>query len=483
MIAGQLDRGSFDAVGLAPQLALLDGPEENPWARPLYFWIGLPPFAGIAGLLVLLGKPLEAAAAVGVYIVGATFLAPQVGLYAAFAIQAWDPYFVDPARHIEILGFPTPTKVLSLVLAAVLLATPRRRKQKITTTRLAFVLAGGFVAWTVAISALSPLPLLALRYSAQVLVLVVLGLAAVRFIRTREQVNRLMFWTIVGSLTACVLFHATGDPLSQRRGTLGEFSNPNTTAMTLSLGMIAIPAAWGLTRRKWMWALYAPAAAYIMMTLMMTGSRAACVSVVMAYSLGAVLTRGRGFVKKLAAAIFATTFGVGVFFAVLEARILDEKSQQRLEALVQSGQTTGQGFSRWYIWSNGVKTFLADPLVGAGLGNAPLAMAQVLHGEARDVHSNYLAAMVETGAVGAGLFLGVLAAAALATWRIPQANPGVPATILLLYVLLSSVTHTTYLTKMFWLPLVLALVVCEHGASAGRAGTTGSPLPTGEASR
>jgi hypothetical protein len=65
--------------------------------------------------------------------------------------------------------------------------------------------------------------------------------------------------------------------------------------------------------------------------------------------------------------------------------------------------------------------------------------------------------------VGGLMFFGMLAATAWAVWRIPKANPGVPATILLLYVLLLSVTHTTYTTKMFWMPLILTLVVAEYG--------------------
>ncbi|MCC7291260.1 MAG: O-antigen ligase family protein [Phycisphaerales bacterium] len=463
MAVAEVDRQSFVAGGLAPQLALLDGGTRSPWEQPLYFWLGLVPFLLLAVFLGLMGQTFPAAVLVGLYLVGATFVAPQIGLYVLFAIQAWDPYFVDPARVLETYGLLTPTKAFSFIVILAFLLNRSQQRQAVVVTKRAYAACAAFILWGLLIAIFAPNPLLGVRYAAQVLVLVAVSYAATRLLRTREQVNRLMFWTIVGSLSASLAFYLLGDPSSRQRGTLGEHSNPNTTAMTLAIGMMAIPAAWGLTRRKWMWGLYPAVAAFLMYTLMRTGSRATCGGVVIAYSLGAVFTRGRGFFKKLAAAVLATAFGATLFFAVLNAHVLDEKSQERLESLVSSAPPTSTEFSRWAIWRNSLRVFTSSPLVGVGMGNASAAMGEQLHGEARDVHSNYLGALVETGVVGGLIFLGVLGLAGLAVWRIPQANPGVPATILFLYILLISVMHTSYLTKMFWLPLLLALVLCEHG--------------------
>lgn len=458
------DAGSRFAPG--PEI----NPPAHPWHRPLYFWLGMAPFAAVALVLYLMGSTLGAGVCVGIFLALATFVAPQVGVYTAFAVQAWDPYFVDPSRVLPVLGTPTPTKVLSFVLLAAYVVAPRRSKGRLSVTRASFALAAGVTAWGFLNSAFAPDSAIAARYAAQIAVLVIVILTTVRFVRTREQINRLMFWTIVGSITACVAFDLLGDPSTGQRGRLGEFSNPNTTAMTLAVGMMAVPAAWGLTRRKWMWGLYAPAAAYIMITLMKTGSRAACISVVAAYALGPAMTRGRGMVKKLLAAVFASVLGIGVFFAVLNARILDEKSQARLEALVHGSGTFAAGESRWDIWSNGLKTFRANPLLGSGYGNAAMAMEETVPGAGRDVHSNYVAALVEGGMVGGILFLLLLLAAAVAAWRIPRANPGAPAMILVMYLGISSIAHTTYVTKMFWMPLGLILCLCELGARSNREG-------------
>ncbi len=475
MAVAEVDRHSFVAGGLTPQLALLDGGARNPWEQPLFFWLGLAPFLLLAVFLGLMGQIFPAGVLVGLYLIGATFVAPQIGLYVLFAIQAWDPYFVDPARVLETYGLLTPTKAFSFIVILAFLLNRRQQRQPVVVTKRAYAACAAFIIWGLLIAIFAPNPMLGVRYAAQVLVLVAVSYAATRLLRTREQVNRLMFWTIAGSFSASLAFYLLGDPASRQRGTLGEYANPNTTAMTLSIGMMAIPAAWGLTRRKWMWALYAPGAAFIMYTLMRTGSRATCGGVVIAYSLGAVLTRGRGFLKKLATAVFATAFGLTLFFVILNAHVLDEKSQERLESLVSDAPPTSAEFSRWAIWRNSLKVFTSSPLVGAGMGNAPQAMSELLHGEARDVHSNYLGALVETGIVGGLIFLGVLVLAGLAVWRIPQANPGVPATILFLYILLINVMHTSYLTKMFWLPLALMLVLAEYGASREAAGA--APLP------
>lgn len=453
-VSSDLPEWAWTDVGRAP--GLLESPTS--------FWAGLAPFAILTAALLLAGQTFWAVVTLGTFVAAATLLAPQVGIYLALVLQAWDPIFIRPEFSFEVLGVITPTKILSFVVLAGYLLVPRERKFPVQQTRACMVLFLGLGLWGCLLIATAPDRAVAWRQSSQALVLLGVCVVAVRLIRTPRQIARLATCAVVGSVSASIGVLLSGESAITTRGTLGEYSNPNTTALALGVGMMCIPAAWGLTRAKLMWVVHGASAALVMTGIMMTGSRAACAAVVVAYSIGGLLTKSPGLAKKIAAAVFASAFGVAVFFAVLEAHILDRKSQERLEALVYGGEAFTAD-SRRFIWRDSVKTLVARPLFGSGFGNTAHAMAEAVPGMARDAHSNYLAVPIEAGVIGALLFFAALAELTRRTWRIPTANPGIPAMIMTSYVLLSGATHTTYVTKWFWFPVAVSWVLIEYGHS------------------
>ena len=92
----------------------------------------------------------------------------------------------------------------------------------------------------------------------------------------------------------------------------------------------------------------------------------------------------------------------------------------------RSRLTRGLGSNRYDFYRVGVATFRAHPLVGVGADNfAQDYLVRRRSGESpRYPHSLELRALVETGAVGAALLFGALAAALLAAWRaVRRADP------------------------------------------------------------
>lgn len=432
---------------------------------PRQFWLSMLPTILIALLFYGAGFRLAAGALLLIHICAISLVIPSVAIYAAFALQAWDPFFTHPFFYREPFGFVNPSKIFGVLVSALVVARLGAGPRLPPAIRWFAVIAIIFACYGLTIAPLSADPVFATRNAAQVLIFVLFVVGGVMFISTPRQISRLFFWTALGSFSASLLLIFTQNRELNIRGALGELGSANVTAMALATGMMAIPAAWGLARSKFAWIAYSAMAVTIMVALMITGSRAACIGVTLSYSFGGILAPGRGGLQKISATLFASILGAAVFFLVLDSGILTPRTQERLEALIYRSNETIEGLSRFAIWRNALKTFSYYPLSGVGMGNTAAAMSEVAVGEARDAHSNYVAVLTETGPIGFGLAMTMGMAALMAVWKIPTANPSVPATMLILYIVFVGITHTTYTTKFFWMPLALALILARYGLS------------------
>ena len=71
---------------------------------------------------------------------------------------------------------------------------------------------------------------------------VFLAVITMHFIDDRRRIRTLLFWCFIGGVMASAAMIVTGGVSSQfGRGTLGEFANPNSTALALSVSLICVP--------------------------------------------------------------------------------------------------------------------------------------------------------------------------------------------------------------------------------------------------
>ena len=84
---------------------------------------------------------------------------------------------------------------------------------------------------------------------------------------------------------------------------------------------------------------------------------------------------------------------------------------------------------RAVFFSDGLKLFRRSPIVGLGMGayENGLMSVQSFYYETKYAHNHYIQALVETGAVGLALFLGLLAVSARSVRRGKRTDPLVPA--------------------------------------------------------
>ena len=86
---------------------------------------------------------------------------------------------------------------------------------------------------------------------------------------------------------------------------------------------------------------------------------------------------------------------------------------------------------RFVFFSDGMKMFRKSPIIGLGIGafEAYIRSVQSFLYDTKHAHNHYIQTLVETGAVGLILFVGLLAGSALCIWhaRKKNAHPMVPA--------------------------------------------------------
>lgn len=419
------------------------------------FWFLILPATAVAALVYVSGAGTVAIGiAVGALVLAAV-ISPHLGLYAYFAWQALD---ASVRTDASVLFTPAkaaaPFLLLLFVVRMGMRGSPMRLSRRFVLAMLLFGIYG------VVCSFMAYEPLVAAQMGGQIVVQTLFLIMAVRMLDTRAYIRRLMFATVVGGVVAAVVMLVTGGRSGQfSRATLGEYANPNTTALALSIALAAIPGVWAFTRMKLMRVVYIAAAVPIFTAMLMTGSRSALLATVVAFGLGALLARGVGVFKRVVVgALCLAALGYG-FVQVLSSDFLDRKSLDRLTFLVQEPGHIED--SRLEIWRLALQTYSERPLRGFGFGNTRFAMEEA-HGWHRDIHSSYLGALVDGGPAGLVLFAYALWVLVSCVRGIGASPAALPASIMLLLLLASLLTHTIHFTKWFWVPVTLCLVLAEQ---------------------
>ncbi len=420
------------------------------------FWLILFPAAIVCLILYLTEAVWGAVYVAAIALILAVMIAPQVGLYGYFAWQAFDPIFISSESAIF-----TPAKALAPFLLVLFVLRVGRTGSPMLVSRpfVITMLLFGFYGFIGALVAYQPLA--AVRYAGQIVVQAALVIMAVHMLNTRQYVGRLIFATVVGGVVAALLILLPGGLVGGTgRATMGEFGDPNTTAMALAIALAAIPAAWVYTRWKVFYPLYIIAVPVIFIAVLQTGSRAGLLSVFCAFAFGVLLAKGAGILKRvLIAAVFTLTLGY-VFMHVMHTDVLDPASRERIEEFVRAGGEPG-GNVRLDIWKLALETYAKEPIMGFGFGNTAYAL-QHYHGWYRDIHSSYLGALVDGGPVGFLLF-------GFGLWLLTRCVRGtkgtsaaIPATIMLILLLVSCLTLTIHFSKWFWVPATICLLLAEQ---------------------
>lgn len=423
------------------------------------FWIALG-FGCLvgAGFYYFTGIKVLGAAMVGIVLAVSAFIAPQTAFYLYFGWQVFDAVFLTSPTQIF-----TPAKAFAFFIILVYVVSLGRIRHKILVSKPVIAMMAIFGLFGLLTSFQAIVPLRALVYSLQILVQAFLVVAALHILDSTKRIHTAFLCCYVAGVIAGMIMLAGGAASEQYgRGTLGEYANPTTTGLALSVSFIALPGLWILKKPKMFYLLCMAGAAPILIGIMNTGSRAPLVAILMALGFGILFAKGSGFFKRIITpAIIAVLIG-GTIIYVLSANILIGKSQERLEELVLM-QTTGGGLqARAAIWSIAFTTYAEHSfLLGFGSGNTAAALEQYA-GWQRDIHNSLLGPLVDSGPIGFALFAGALALLFKKVRGIRNVRMNVIATMIYIFILLSMLTHTIHFTKWFWIPVTMCLLLVEQ---------------------
>ncbi len=264
----------------------------------------------------------------------------------------------------------------------------------------------------------------------------------------------------------------------------GLFGNPNGLAMFAALTLPLVLVVFETLRpravlRRWIYV------GIILLVLVLSGSRSALLAV-MVYVPMYVTFRGsvnrRVVVVGLAAAVVLLMVTLVPF-----RLLLDPDTYTRLGPMADYLRVSSleDGSGRWYAWRYALDVIREAPVLGRGFGYDEHIFASgvvrgdvFLGGHQGSTHNLYLALVLNTGVVGAALFLAFL-------WSLTGPRRASPHTIpLMAAVLVSSVFESWLVSTMNPLTLVffLTLVAIDYQAAVKvRAAESGSPVRPGTA--
>jgi O-antigen ligase len=390
----------------------------------------------------------------------------KVLLDRAAWVLLWLFVFAIPwEKSLWVPGVGTFTRLLGMVaFAAGLLAAFERRAFRFPN--LALALAAVWVLWSAATWFWS-----LDRYVTSVRAVTRVELLAMLWLiwelcRGAARQSQLIEAYVAGAVAASVMTFARYALHIQtywRRYAAAGF-DPNDFGLVLAL---SIPMALylALESRDWRAWLYRGAALASGCAIVLTASRSGLIATFVAFAFAICTWRRAGTAQRISTAVLF------VVLLLAPVRLAPAPQRSRL-ATIPSEVSQGTFHDRTRIWKSGLKAFKGHLLLGVGAGAYPEAVRPwmgrpTVPGFQYVAHNTYLSVLVETGAVGFGLYSLMLAVLAVFIWTMPPAERalwGVAAAVWAVGV--STLTWEQY--KPGW--LIMALIATAWARSFWRPG-------------
>lgn len=410
-----------------------------------------------------------AVAVLGVPFIAACVFQPRVGVYAYGFWQAWD-------SAIKLgggtgAGWMTVGKILAVVVVMTGLLHAYACPSRISASRRPFAYLFALCTMATLSVAWSYAPVASVRFAAQMWLQLALAWVVVKLVGfDRAQMTRLMFWVVLGALTASTYVLLFGmDQRVYLRATLGESANPVSVAAALVTGLACVPLLWVLVSSRIVKLPLLPVGLIILFGIFATGTRAAVAAVGGGFILAGVLSKAKGIVPRVGILLVSVVLVLASMLAALSTGMLSEQSESRLRNMLMLQTRSfdpNAGLPqarRSEIWLMSLDSYRKTYLIGTGVGATPAANER-LAGRYRDVHSSIIASLTELGPIGCFVFVALHLSLFLRIRRLRISGLQGAALIGFVGFVLMGSTHTVYTTKWFWLPVTFLLAILELDA-------------------
>jgi O-antigen ligase len=231
--------------------------------------------------------------------------------------------------------------------------------------------------------------------------------------------------------------------------------DPNDFGLILALS-IPLALYLGLRERGWAHWCFHAAVLTVAAAVLLTASRTALIATFVALGFALWTWRGAGLAHKISSALLFALLALGMF------QFAPAPQRQRL-ATIPSELGRGTFHDRTRIWKTGLKVLKSHPILGVGAGAYPEAVRPWLGrpnvpGFQYVAHNTFLSVLVETGAMGFGLYALLLGTLVLFIWMMPSTERALWSVMLAVWAVgVSTLTWEHY--KPSW--LIMALIMTE----------------------
>lgn len=409
----------------------------------------------VAGLLFVSGAKEMAlgVAATGGLI--STLIAPEIGLYIYFMTLPFDQMWLETKGE-----WLTPGKIIGPVVLLICALHMRREQRPVRESGSIVAVMLAFGLWGFVTACWAVVPLLAIKVAGQVVVQVLLIVAAANRLNDRVRLGRALLFAFLAAVLASFLM-MTGRAGSTQwaRATMGEFFDPNAVALSLLTALFALPAAWKSVRSRLLRLGVLIAAPLVVVATVMTGSRMGLVMMVGVPVIGMLLAgQAKALYRLLVPGMVLALVLVGFWYTMHGAGV-SEYTRERYDEML-SGRLNVKGEGRIVILVTALTNYLHEPL-GYGYGNTAAGLG-LQTGLAATVHDNVFSLLIEGGPVAFALILSGYWLLYRCVRRVRAPDLQLPAAMMFGVVVLSSCLLQTYQSKYFWVPITLCLLLVEQ---------------------
>jgi O-antigen ligase len=281
--------------------------------------------------------------------------------------------------------------------------------------------------------------------------------------RLRGLMQAYVCGAVVAALNTYVRF-LQGRQTYWRRYAAAGF-DPNDCGLILALS-VPLALYLSLHARSWRRAGYYAAILIVLSGVLLTASRTALVAALVALAFALWTWREADLPQRAATLVLPLVLVFG-FYGLAPA-----PSRERL-ATLPAELTKGTLHNRTKIWKAGLKVLRHHPVLGIGVGAYPEAVKPQLGtpgvpGHEYVAHNTFLSVLVESGAVGFGLYASMLCVLAAFIWTMPSSDRALWTVMLLVWATgVSTLTWEQY--KPSW--LVVAWIMAAWSVSWRRRGS------------
>ncbi len=456
--------------------------ENEPLVASGHNWLAMGVWLMLLGALASLGfwlftegHLLLMLAAVGLPLLVLCLLKPAISLYVFVFAAAFDAVtaFGEEGTVLAMITLIKPLAAIVFLSCFPLFISQhiplRASRGLIRTFVLLALLVSASIMWSFT-------RFTSIQYSLLMFGQIVLLLVMVNYVMRNVHIFRnILLWLVAGGVACSVFLFFVGAGMTKGfgRASLGEGANTNAVAIGLVVSISVLPLLWVTTVRRSHRILILAAGLIIYGGIFYTGSKAGAACALLGVLVGGIFeARQRGFLRLFRIlGVFLIIFIVT--YVLLQLNVLPGGSQTRLEGMFRVGQTIEAaergGLKREGVWRLAWITYRNSGQMLVGVGAGAIQYANMIVGtcsERHSAHNNFIQALVELGPLGLILILLVHIYPVILLMRLRNRKLIPPAMVALSAPLLAGLTHGTWTTKFFWIPMLIVVLLCEADAMA-----------------